>query len=834
MGWCTLHTLSSDIETLSTEVSSGKAGRAQRTEDIRVPQSISHKIVRGHANNEMDTPTIPIPFHKLLKIVAVVDASNPHVQQLLDRIKGENFQIEITDCYERDVSEDAAVGAYIAMIDGDRLDKARALGRSVRATGFRTPLWGLADSHRISDISCFDYLGEVTGYIYLGQQTPAYYAKQVIASLIDYGMELLPPFFGSLMAYDVEANIAFDCPGHQGGQFYRKSPAGQLFFKYFGESVFRNDLCNADVGLGDLLIHEGPAAQAQRHAAQVFGADKTYFVLNGTSTSNKVVANAVLRRGDLVLFDRNNHKSLHQGALVQAGAIPVFLPTARNPFGMIGAVDWDAWDEGYLRDQIRKNPLVKDPHRYKAERPFRLACIQLATYDGTIYNAQKVLDRIGHLCDYVLWDEAWIGYNAFHPLFENHSPMRLENLGPEMPGLFSTQSVHKQGAGFSQASQIHKRDEHIRGQRRFIEHKRFNEAFLLHASTSPFYPLFASLDVNAKVHEGKAGEVLWDRCIELGIETRKKLRELVHHFQEVGRTTDEQWFFDPFVPDLVTIRNSKFTQDVADFRWEDLPTEVLKREQQCWTFNPQSTWHGYQGYAEGYAMVDPNKLTLLTPGINRKTGEYLDFGVPATVVANYLRDQRIVNEKCDLNSILFLMTPAEDESKLNTLIARLLKFKDLWDSDAPVAEVLPTVHAAHRDRYAGYTVRQICNEMHDFYRKAGVKELQRLCFRESSFPEVAMSPQEANQALVANEVDYVALEHIKGRVSATLALIYPPGIGVVLPGERWNEKAQPMLDYFLAFQESFNRFPGFNYEVQGVYQERVDGKMKFFTYVVRE
>ena len=122
-----------------------------------------------------------------------------------------------------------------------------------------------------------------------GQQTPTFYAKQVVASLVNYGMSLLPPFFGGLAAYDAEANVAFACPGHQGGQFYRKSPAGQLFFKHFGEQIFRNDLCNADVDLGDLLIHEGAAALAQRHAARVFGADKTYFVLNGTSTSNKVV-----------------------------------------------------------------------------------------------------------------------------------------------------------------------------------------------------------------------------------------------------------------------------------------------------------------------------------------------------------------------------------------------------------------------------------------------------------------------------------------------------------------------------------------------------------------
>ena len=783
---------------------------------------------------DIPPPTIPIPFHKLLKVVAIVDKENAQVKELLAQISGEGFEVEVTDSFDRDVDEDAGVGAYIAMIDGEHQEQARTLGRAVRAIGFRTPLWALADSRRIADVAVFNLTGEVDGYIYLGQQTPTYYAKQVVASVVDYGLSLLPPFFGGLMAYDSEANITFACPGHQGGQFYRKAPAGQLFFKHFGESLFRNDLCNADVGLGDLLIHEGAAAEAQKHAARVFGADRTYFVLNGTSTSNKVVTNAVLRRGDLVLFDRNNHKSLHQGALVQAGAIPIFLPTSRNPFGMIGAVDWDAWDEEYLRDQIRANPLVKDRQRAKAERPFRLACIQLATYDGTIYNVHKVLEKIGHLCDYVLWDEAWIGYNAFHPLFENHSPMRLEKLGPQMAGLFSTQSVHKQGAGFSQASQIHKRDEHIKGQKRFIEHKRFNESFLINASTSPFYPLFASLDVNAKIHEGKGGEMLWDRCIEIAIEVRKKFREFGRYYAKTGRTAEEKWFFDPFVPDVVTIRGSKFTKDAKDVPWEEIPTEVIKREQQCWNFHPESRWHGYAGYTQGYAMVDPNKLSLLTPGIDRKTGEYLSFGVPATVVANYLREQRVVPEKCDLNSVLFLMTPAEDESKLNTLIAKLVKFKNFWDGDASLPEVLPTIAAKYGERYAGYTLRRICNEMHEFYRKAKVKELQRLCFRASSFPELAMSPKDAYEALVANDVDYVPLDKVKGRIAATLALIYPPGIGVIVPGERWDSRAQPMIDYFLAFQESFNRFPGFNYEVQGVYQERIDGRIKFHTYVVRE
>jgi len=784
---------------------------------------------------EAKAPTIPIPFHKLLKVVALVDAEDPPVRALLELIKAEGYEVEVSDRYDRDVWEDSAVGAYIASVDGERLEPARKLAQAVRGIGFKTPLWALADSHRIADVAVLGATGEVDGYIYLGQQTPTFYAKQVIASLVEYGMSLLPPFFGGLMAYDAEANVSFACPGHQGGEFYRKSPAGQLFFKHFGEQIFRNDLCNADVDLGDLLIHVGAAVDAQRHAAAVFGADRTYFVLNGTSTSNKVVTQATLRRGDLVLFDRNNHKSLHQGALVQAGAIPIFLPTARNPFGMIGAVDWEAWDETYLREQIRANPLVKDKDRSKKERPFRLACIQLCTYDGTIYNVRKVLEKIGHLCDYVLWDEAWIGYNAFHPLFKDHSPMRIEKLDAKMAGLFSTQSVHKQGAGFSQASQIHKRDDHIKGQPRFIEHKRFNESFLMGASTSPFYPLFAALDVNAKVHEGKAGEMLWDRCIELGIETRKKLREFGRHYARTGRDAEEAWFFDPFVPDVVTIRGSKLTKDATNVAWEDLPTEVLKREQQCWVFDPKSKWHGYAGYTDGYAMVDPNKLMLLTPGIDRKTGGYLDFGVPATVLANYLREQRIVPEKCDLNSILFLMTPAEDESKLNTLIAKLVKFKNLWDRDAPLGEALPTLYAQNSARYAGYSLRKVCKEMHDFYRQANVKELQKQCFRASSFPELGMSPKDAYEALVANEVDYVPLDaSIKGRIAATLALIYPPGIGVLVPGERWDERAKPMLDYFSTFEESFNRFPGFNYEVQGVYQEQVNGRIKFYTYVVRE
>ncbi len=414
--------------------------------------------------------------------------------------------------------------------------------------------------------------------------------------------------------------------------------------------------------------------------------------------------------------------------------------------------------------------------------------------------------------------------------------MRLEDLPPEACGLFSTQSVHKQGAGFSQASQIHKRDEHLRGQKRFVDHKRFNESFLQHVSTSPFYPLFASLDVNAKIHEGKAGEMLWDRCIELGIETRKKLREFGEHYARNGRTPQEQWFFDPFVPDRVSVRGSAFGADAIDVPWESLPTELIKREQQCWNFEPGAAWHGYAGMAAGYAMVDPNKLMLLTPGIDRKTGDYADFGVPATVVANFLREQRIVPEKCDLNSILFLMTPAEDESKLNTLIAKLVMFKTLWDADAPLQQVLPVaVRGQQRALCAAATIRSVCHEMHGFYREPRHQGPAAPVLPRRELPGdwrcCRRTPTERWSATRSTTCRWT---QCKGRIAATLALIYPPGIGVVVPGERWDTRAQPMLDYLHAFEESFNRFPGFNYEVQGVFQEVMDGRIVFHTYVVRE
>lgn len=624
--------------------------------------------------------------------------------------------------------------------------------------------------------------------------------EQIVSS---YEALILPPFFKALSDYVGDNNAQFDCPGHQGGQFFAKHPTGRAFYDFFGEHIFRADLCNADVKLGDLLIHEGYAHDAQAHAAAVYNADKTYFVLNGTSSANKVVLNALLTPGDIILYDRNNHKSICHGGLVMSGATPIYLETARNPFGSIGGILEHCFDESYIRNLIHE----KDPNKAKADRPIRLAVIQLGTYDGTIYNARQVVDKIGHLCDYIFFDSAWVGYEQFIPMMKDCSPLLLE-LGPNDPGILVTQSVHKQQAGFSQTSQIHKKDKHIKGQDRHVDHKRFNNSFMMHASTSPFYPLFASLDVNAKIHEGELGKQLWRECIELGIDARKSVLRRCKYLR-------------PLVPPIVHGK-----------KWEEGNTQEMANDVSYFAFEPNAKWHSFKGYGEGQYFIDPCKFQLITPGINVETGAYEDFGIHANILANYLRENRIIPEKCDLNTILFLMTPAESKEKMDALVDQLVRFEELIDRNAPMEEVLPSIYYSHIDKYKGYRIRQLCQEMHDFYKDRNVSTLQQRLFSKAYFPEYVMNPQEANFEFQRNNGELVPLDEAEGRIALEGALPYPPGVLCVQPGERWSRTA---CDYFLALEEGINQLPGFAPEIQGVYLiEQPDGSKKAYGYVLKK
>ncbi len=697
--------------------------------------------------------------------------------------------VEITKTDFTDVSAIVLTSGDV----GDYLER-------IQATNFGIPVFVVQTEEEQVDPKFYDaiyHIQDLNGY------DIKLYSRQIETAAKLYEEKMLPPFFKMLSEYVEMGNIAFDCPGHQGGQYYRKHPAGRFLYDFYGENIFRSDICNADVKLGDLLIHEGAACDAQKYAAQVFNADKTYFVLNGTSSSNKVALNAVLAPGDLVLFDRNNHKSNHHGALIQAGATPIYLETARNPFGFIGGIDSHCFEEDYLKSLIKEVA----PEKLNQKRPFRLAVIQLGTYDGTIYNARQVVDKIGHLCDYILFDSAWVGYEQFIPMMKDCSPLLLE-LNENDPGILVTQSVHKQQAGFSQTSQIHKKDKHIKGQDRYVNHKRFNNAFMLHASTSPFYPLFAALDVNAKIQGSEAGRRLWHECVKVGIEARK----LVLNHCELIR---------PFIP--TTIKGKK---------WQDYDTEEIATNLEFFKFHPTDTWHKFEGYAYEQYFVDPCKFLLTTPGISLETGEYEKFGVPATILANYLRENGIIPEKCDLNSILFLLTPAETLTKMQTLVAQIALFEKHIKQDSLLKDVLPTVYKNNEDRYKGYTIRQLCQEMHDLYVSRNVKQLQKDLFRKATLPEYALNPHDANIEFVRNKVELVPLTDIVGRVAAEGALPYPPGVLCVVPGERWSPTAQK---YFLALEEGINTLPGFAPEIQGVYlQKDPDGRTRAYGYVLTD
>lgn len=648
-----------------------------------------------------------------------------------------------------------------------------------------------------------ELVGHVVGVISDNLTDRRLFGRQIDEAAKRYEDKVLPPFFGALAQYVYKGKSQFDCPGHQGGAYFRRHPAGRAFYDFYGEELFRSDLCNADVAMGDLLIHEGAPLKAQKAAAKIYNADKTYFVLNGTSASNKVVLNAALTPGDLVLYDRNNHKSVNHGALLQAGATPIYLETARNPFGFIGGIDEKCFDEKYLRDLIRE----KCPEKANAKRPFRLAVIQLGTYDGTIYNARQVVDKIGHLCDYILFDSAWVGYEQFIPMMRDCSPLLLE-LGPEDPGIFVTQSVHKQQAGFSQSSQIHKKDAHIRGQDRFIPHKVLNNAFMMHASTSPFYPLFASLDVNAKMQEGEAGRRLWADCVKTTIDARKLLLDTCHHIK-------------PFIPNKVR---------GAD--WKSYPTNLISQDLEFFKFVPGEKWHSFEGYGESQYFVDPCKFMLTTPGINVETGEYEDFGVPATILANYLRENGIIPEKNDLNSILFLMTPAENKEKMDHLVSQIARFEKYLDEDAPLEDVLPGLYKHYEYRYHDYSIRQLCQEMHDFYKERNIKKIQKQMFRSEYMPKSVINPQDAHFAFLRGQAELVRMEDAEGRVAAEGALPYPPGVLCCFPGEVWGG---PVLKYFLAWQEAMGRMPGFAPELQGVYvEDNGRGGKQVYCYVLKE
>ena len=610
--------------------------------------------------------------------------------------------------------------------------------------------------------------------------------KNRIVQQIDlYQTQMIPGFLTDLINFAADRPVSFTTPGHHNGQYYEKHPSGVVFNRFFGKNLMFADTSDTVDQLGDTMTHGGTPLTAEQKAAETYHADKVYFCTNGTTSANSICASALLTEDDLVLFDRNNHKSLYNSALVMSGAKPVYIPTDRNPLGLIGEMDPEYLDEVKLREEIAK----VDPEKAQAERPFRLAVLQLETYDGVFYDAKWLIEKIGKLCDYILFDCAWGGFEQFVPIMEHLSPLSYEH-GPDDPGILVTQSLHKQQAGLAQTSQILKKDNHLKGQKRYVDHKHFNNAYLKFVTSSYSYPIYASLTVNAYLTSGRGNRKWWDETLRMGIDWRKTLLK-------------QSRLFKPFVPE----------------GFADIPTEELATNSEYWEIDPLDNWHGFTKMASGQAMLDPLKITVVTPGIDIQKQDYTSSGIPGPIVAEYLMENHIIRAKDDLNSLLFLLTPGDTKAELDQLLNAFLGFENFYLSNAPLTKVLPELTKSNPDRYEGYTLKQLCQEMHEYYWDNATFRLQKKLFEKKNMQDYTMSPKKADVQFMRAESELVNLDDIIGRVALEGALPYPPGVFIVAPGEKWQTVDQ---DYFEDLVGAIERFPGFVPEIQGVYWQKDD------------
>ncbi len=648
-------------------------------------------------------------------------------------------------------------------------------------------------------------ISRIDGYIWKLEDTPAFIAGHIKRAAKNYLADVLPPFFQGLMDYVEEYKYSWHTPGHMGGVAFLKSAAGRIFYNFFGENALRADLSVSVPELGSLLKHSGVVGEAERMAAEVFGADRTYFVTGGTSAANKIVWLGTVTPGDVVLVDRNCHKSVMH-AIIMTGAVPVYLIPARNEYGIIGPIHSHEFRPEVIREKIRACPLVEDP----ALQTARLAVITNSTYDGICYSKELIEKQLRDLVPYLHFDEAWFAYARFHPLYAGRFGMHARDEAG--PTVFATQSTHKVLAAFSQGSMLHVR--HGRGP---VDHSRFNEAFMMFTSTSPQYTIIASLDVAARMMAGHSGKFLIEEAIEEAVVFRKKMVMLAEEIRASPLPEENYWWFTVWQPDCIM-------DPGADDRF-------LRNHADCWLLDPHDTWHGFDGIVEGYAMLDPIKVTILTPGI-RPGGGMEDRGIPAGIVTKYLRKSAIVVEKTGYYSFLILFTLGITKGKSGTLLAELFRFKALYDRNSPLEEVFPDLVQEHPARYAGLGLYDLCQEMHGYLKDEAVTELVRAVY--AALPEPAMTPAEAYRHLVRGEVAAVPASAIEGRTVAVMVVPYPPGIPVIMPGERCGPATRAIVDLLTSLQEFDALFPGFESEVHGVDIIAEDGQRVYYIYCVEE
>ena len=577
----------------------------------------------------------------------------------------------------------------------------------------------------------------------------------------------LPPFTKALLDFAKEARDDFCTPGHHSGALFDEIPEGAAFVRALGEGAFTADISDSSSVIGDPSSHEGVSGEAEALAASVYGSDRCFFVLGGTSASNRIAISALVSEGDLILFDRNNHKSASQAALAAAGGLPVYLASERNESGIIGGLTEETLDPV----RLRKKAARLSPAAGKKQRPYRLACLQLSTYDGLFLNARELLRRIGSLCDYILFDGAWAGYENFLPLLQDSAVLTFP-LTKNDPGILVTQSVHKQLAGFSMTSQLHKKDSHLRGMARYLEDDVLQAAFLMHISTSPYYPLLAGLEMNAYLHQ-KKGKKLWKGAAITATELKRSILKRCR-------------FLRPFTASMV-----------RDAFWETYPTEDILSDPAFFAISAKDTWHGFSHIAENLYLTDPCKV-LLTTG-----------PLPAPLLSHWLESHHVTAEKSDFHTLLFLVEPSDRQEKCERLLSLFEECETAYEANAPMSSFAPDVTCLPGEGLKDYSLRYM-----DFLEKEQASRLSQTLFAEDHFPKAALTGRSAHQAFLKGARERVPLSEAKGRVSLEMILPYPPGITVLEPGEVWTDE---VLSYFLFLQKYSSTFPDFSPEILGVH-----------------
>ena len=668
---------------------------------------------------------------------------------------------------------------------------AKALLKTIRARNAKLPVFLLAERNDAAHVPA-EVMSEADGFIWLLEDSMEFISSRILAAVRRYRAQLLPPLFGALTKFADEAEYSWHTPGHTGGSAFLRSPAGRMFYDYFGEKLLRADLSISVAELGSLLDHTGPIGAAERYAAHVFGSDRSYFVTNGTSTANRVVMTANVARGEIVLADRNAHKSIEHG-LALTGARAAYLLPYRNHLGMIGPIPPASLSQEAITHNLATSRLTAG----SGDKPV-LAIITNSTYDGLCYNAARVEELLSPSVDKILFDEAWFGHARFNTLYQNHYAMRgnVKEADRTGPTIFATQSTHKLLAALSQASMLH-----LREGRAKVEPVRFNESLMMHASTSPNYAILASTDISSAMMDGAGGQLLTSEAIAEAVSFRQTMARLQAEF-----AVREDWFFGVWQPDRV--------RDAArDVPFIEAPSEMLAEAQSCWALEPDAAWHGFTGLESGYCMLDPIKVTLTTPGMAR-SGRLEERGIPAPLLNHYLAEHGITPEKTANFSILFLFSIGVTKGKWGSLVNALLDFKRDYDANTPLVRTLPQLAAAYPAAYGTMGLKDLGTTMFAAMKLTAYPE--RLQEAYNFLPTPEMIPAEAHDRLIRGEGGMANLRALAGGVAATAIVPYPPGIPLLMPGENFGTIDGPVLRYLAALEDFDKRFPGFAHDTHGV------------------